>query len=103
MPKNRYNNSMDSFSNLIKSKRLPAKKDPHLHSASHLLADELANKLRDRAHFGFYLKMATTMPHDVLRKICGEILEKPNVETPGRLFAYLIKKYNQERKSTNKV
>lgn len=86
---------MDSFSNLLKAKRLPSKKNPHLHSASHLLADELANKLRDQKHFGFYLKMATTMSHDVLRRLCGEVLEKSDVQTPGRLFAYLIKKHNQ--------
>lgn len=94
---------MDSFSNLIKSKRLPVKKDPHLHSANHLLADELAGKLKDKNHFGFYLKMASTMPHDVLRKLCADILEKKEVETPGKLFAYLIKKYNQERKNPNQT
>lgn len=84
--------------NLAARKRLPQKKDPHLHSPAHVLADELADRLNDRKHFGFYLKMAVTHDHGVLRKIAGEVLESNSVKTPGKLFAYLIKKYNQEHK-----
>ena len=82
--------------NLAAGKRLPRRKDPHLHSPAHVLADELANRLNDRKHFGFYLKMAVTHHPDVLRKIAGQVLESPTVKTPGRLFAYLIKQYNEE-------
>jgi hypothetical protein len=70
----------------------------HLHSPAHLLADELCEKLQDKKHFGFYLKMATTYNHGFLRKMCAEILENKNVQTPGKLFAYLIKKHNTENK-----
>ena len=46
--------------------------------------------------------MATLYDHNWLRKLAGEILENQAVETPGKLFAYLIKKHNQElSKSTN--
>ena len=90
---------MDSLKALAQKKKLPVRKDPHLHTASHLLADELANKLHDKKHFGFYLKMSTTMPHDVLRKICGDVLESKNAKTPGKLFAYLVKKFNEEQKA----
>jgi len=76
------------------------KKDSHLHSPAHLLADELSVKLNDRKHFGFYLKMALTHDHAFLRKMAGEILESKTVKTPGKLFAYLIKKYHR-RESTN--
>jgi hypothetical protein len=78
------------------------KKNPHLHSANHLLADELSQKLLDKKHFGFYLKMATIYNHDFLRKLCGEILENKNVQTPGKLFAYLIKKHNLDMKDNKK-
>lgn len=72
------------------------KRDPHLHSPAHVLADELANKLGDPRHFGFYLKMATDMDHNVLRKLMGEVLEG-NSSNPGALFAFLIKKYKREK------
>lgn len=71
-------------------------RDPHLHSPNHVLADELASKLGDPRHFGFYLKTAQTTDHNVLRQILGGILEgKPS--NPGALFAYLVKKYNREK------
>ncbi len=84
-----------------KSSRLtnakPAK-NKYLHSANHLLADELSTRLSDKKHFGFYLKMAVLYDHNVLRKLAGEILENKNAQTPGRLFAYLIKKHNSQSK-----
>ena len=92
---------MESIGKIAKSSsKLISKpeKDKHLHSPAHLLADELSNKLNDTKHFGFYLKMATLYDHAWLRKLCGEILENKNAKTPGRLFAYLIKKHNVERK-----
>jgi len=76
------------------------KKDSHLHSAAHALADELSTRLSDKKHFGFYLKMALTHNHDLLRRIAGEVLEgKP--KKPGALFAYLIKKHNAENSNNS--
>lgn len=91
---------MESLAKIVKTvpKAKPGK-NPHLHSPSHLLADELCQKLNDKKHFGFYLRMAGLYDHAFLRKLCGEILENKNVQTPGRLFAYLIKKNNQEKNS----
>jgi hypothetical protein len=91
---------MDSIKNLTAKKTINRKKDPHLHSAAHVLADELSTMLRDKKHFGFYLKMATLYPPQILRKICGEVLENRNVKTPGKLFAYLIKQRNLENKES---
>lgn len=82
---------MDSFANLSLNKR-PAKKSPYLHSPDHLLADELSTKLRDKKHFGLYLKLATQNDHNFLRKIAGEVLESQDVKSPGKLFSYLLKK-----------
>ncbi|HYE22802.1 MAG TPA: hypothetical protein VD998_04415 [Verrucomicrobiae bacterium] len=73
------------------------KKSPYLHSPAHVLADELAVKLSDKKHFGFYLRMATLYDHEYLRRIAGEVLEQ-KAKNPGALFAYLIKK-NKESKS----
>ena len=89
---------MESIGKIAKFSPVKPKQDVHLHSPAHLLADELSVKLNDKKHFAFYLKMATLYDHNWLRKLCGEILENKNARTPGRLFAYLIKKHNQENK-----
>lgn len=73
------------------------KQDSHLHSPAHLLADELAGKFNDKKHFGFYLKMALLYDHNFLRQLMGQVLESQTVKNPGKLFAYLIKKHNQEK------
>jgi hypothetical protein len=94
---------MEQFGKIVKvtgksvGKKIQVNK--HLHSPAHLLADELCLKFNDKKHFGFYLKMATTYDHGFLRKLAGEILEKKDVQTPGKLFAYLIKKHNDNQKS----
>ena len=89
---------MEPIKNLTSHIRLPAKKDPKLHSEAHVLADELATKLGDPKHFGFYLKLATTQSHAVLRQICGNVLDSREVKNKGKLFAYLIKQYNAQSK-----
>jgi len=85
---------MESIGKIAKQPQR-SKKNRYLHSPSHLLADELSLKLNDKKHFGFYLKMATLYDHNWLRKLCGEVLESKDVKTPGKLFAYLIKKNRQ--------
>jgi len=93
---------MESFGKIAKfeqRKSVKPKINPHLHSPNHLLADELAVKLNDKKHFAFYLKMAVLYNHDYLRSLAGQIMENKNAKTPGRLFAYLIKKNNQEKSS----
>ena len=92
---------MESLGNIAKFKAIKGakpKKNVHLHSPAHLLADELSVKLNDRKHFAFYLKMAVLYDHEYLRFLAGQILENKNAKTPGRLFAYLIKKNNLEKK-----
>jgi hypothetical protein len=89
---------MDSLKNIRTSRPIKRRRDPKLHSEAHVLADELSNQLRDQKHFGFYLKMALTHSPDLLRKFAGEVLENPKVKSPGKLFAYLIKQYNQSHK-----
>jgi hypothetical protein len=92
---------MEALKNIVKStgKNIRPKKNVHLHSPAHLLADELCQRLNDKKHFAFYLKMAVLYNHDYLRGLAGQILENKNAKTPGRLFAYLIKKNNLEKKS----
>jgi len=92
---------MESLGKIAKSTSklsIKAKPDSHLHSPAHLLADELSIKFNDKRHFGFYLKMALTHDHGFLRNLAGQIMESKTVETPGKLFAYLIKKSHQENK-----
>ena len=79
----------------IKTSSRP-KADSHLHSSAHLLADELSNKLNDKKHFGFYLRMATLYNHDFLRSLAGQVAEGTGIKFPGKLFAFLIKKKNLE-------
>jgi hypothetical protein len=68
------------------------KKEQHIHSPAHALADELSIKLSDKKHFGLYLRMALKYDHGMLRRIAGEVLENKSVKKPGALFAYLVKK-----------
>ena len=88
---------MEAIGKLPPRRLEKGKKNPHLHSPSHLLADELSKRLRDPKHFGFYLKMSTLYDHNWLRKLCGEVLEAQSVRNPARLFAFLIKKHNAEK------
>jgi len=91
---------MEALGNIAKfkaKKSAKPKADSHLHSPAHLLADELSLKFNDRKHFAFYLKMAVLYDHEYLRSLAGQILENKNAKTPGKLFAYLIKKNNQEK------
>ena len=88
---------MEPIGKLAQRPERKPKKNPHLHSPDHLLADELSLRLGDQKHFGFYLKMATLYDHNFLRKLAGEVLESPDVRSPGKLFAFLIKKRNEER------
>jgi hypothetical protein len=93
---------MESLGKIAKFSSVKPKKDVHLHSPAHLLADELSVKFNDRKHFALYLGMAVKYDHQFLRKIMGEVLENRNVQTPGKLFTYLIKKRNQEQRDENK-
>ena len=96
---------MEPIGKIVKPRPSSArpKANIHLHSPAHLLADELCQKLNDKKHFGFYLKMATLYDHAWLRKLAGEVLESPSVKTPGRLFAFLIKKNNLELNKNDKI
>jgi hypothetical protein len=92
---------MESIGKIAKFEQRKAAKpktNPHLHSPAHLLADELSVKLNDRKHFALYLGMAKKFDHQFLRKILGEVLEGREVQTPGRLFTFLVKKRNDEMK-----
>lgn len=82
----------------IKANRYQKRSEQHIHSPAHALADELSNKFGDRKHFGMYLKLALKHDHGVLRRIAGEVMESRSTKNPGALFAYLIKKSNQERR-----
>ncbi len=68
------------------------KKDTHLHSPAHLLADELSVKLNDRKHFALYLGLAKKFDQGFLRSILGQVLESKEVKNPGKLFMFLVKK-----------
>ena len=85
----------------VEKNYLVKKSEQHIHSPAHALADELANKLSDRKHFGFYLKTALTQDHGFLRRIAGEVLESKTTKKPGALFAYLIKKNNAQNSNNS--
>lgn len=77
---------------LLKYKNKTVKTNPHLHSPSHLLAEEISTKLNDRRHFAIYLGLANKLDHNFLRSILGQVLEGKEIKTPGKLFMYLVKK-----------
>ncbi len=83
----------------VEKNYLKKRSEQHIHSPAHALADELANRLSDRRHFGLYLKMALTHDHNFLRRLAGEVLENKTTKKPGALFSYLIKKHAQDSKN----
>lgn len=72
-------------------------KSGQMHSPAHLLADELSKKLGEPRRFGFYLKLAVTHDHNILRRIMGQVMES-NPKKPGALFTFLLKKESTEKK-----
>lgn len=84
---------MEISKDLKKKFSKPPKPDSKLHSPNHILAEELSIKMGEPKRFGFYLKMAITHDHNVLRRIAGGVAES-KAKNPGALFAYLIKKEN---------
>lgn len=88
---------MDIPKNYLKRRQ----KDRFLHSENHVLADELANKFGEPKRFGMYLKLAQKYNHGFLRKLSTEVLEG-GADNPGALFAFLIKKHNDNRKAESK-
>lgn len=74
------------------------KKSNHLHSSSHILADELSNKMGEPKRFGFYLKMALKYDHNKLRGIAAKVLESKS-RNPGALFTYLLSHEKKLEKS----
>ncbi len=72
-----------------------------MHSANHVLADELSRKFNETKRFGFYLRMAEKYDHNLLRRIAGEVLET-NAKKPGALFAYLAKAEGLRLKNDSK-
>jgi hypothetical protein len=45
--------------------------------------------------------MAERHDHQFLRKVLGEVLEAREVKSKGKLFSFLVKKYNQEKADSN--
>lgn len=64
------------------------KKKGGLNHPNNLLADDLAEGLKDRESFGYYLSIAKTYPHFYLRQILSEAKEKKN---PPAWFRWRIK------------
>jgi hypothetical protein len=64
-----------------------------IYSAAHLLAKELMDRLGDK-NFGLYLGLASRYPEPYLRRILDNTLSAKNLQTPYKLFLYLIKKEN---------
>ncbi|MDR3642215.1 MAG: hypothetical protein P4L74_01135 [Candidatus Doudnabacteria bacterium] len=93
---------MESLGKIAKFSSGKPKSNAHLHSPAHLLADELSVKFNDSKHFALYLGMAVKYDHQFLRKIMGDVLENVNAKTPGKLFAYLVKKSVLEQKNDKK-
>lgn len=81
---------LDKLNNTLAKRK--EKNKQYLHSASHVIADEFSSKLNDRPHFALYLGMAKKHDESFLRSILGQVLESKNVQNPGKLFSYLVKK-----------
>jgi hypothetical protein len=77
------------------AKGVPAKKEKHLHSEAHVLADELSSRFGEPKRFGLYLRLAKQYNHGFLRRVASEVFES-RAKNPGALFSYLVKKQKDQ-------
>jgi hypothetical protein len=97
---NKHVKSMEINDELRKKYSQKPAKSKFLHSADHVLADELSKKMGEPQRFGFYLGLTTRYDHNVLRRIAGQVLEG-GAKKPGALFAFLIKKEKEVNDSAS--
>lgn len=60
------------------------RKKPTLHSAAHLLADDLSREMREPARFGAYLGIARRYYESDLRALARRVCEKENLPADAR-------------------
>lgn len=82
-------------------------RNKHLHSKEHLLADDLAQKLKEPRRFAAYLGIAKRYHESDLRRLLRYVLEKEDLpaEARGRYFfaslRSLLKKESFVKKRKN--
>ncbi len=89
---------MDDLKDILK-KRAPKviPKDKHLHSAAHVLADEISTAFGERKRFAMYLGVINRVGVENARRIFRQLHQEAKGDL-GKLFMYLCRKEPKEQK-----
>ncbi len=82
---------MDSLKKLMAGRLAAPKPNRHLHSAEHLLADEIIKAFGEPKKFGMYLGIIKRVGVDNARRFFREVLENPG-DDPRKLFMWKCRK-----------
>jgi hypothetical protein len=63
----------------------------------------LADTLGDTKHYSLYIKMAKTMPRQILESALSYVKDYPNAKSKGKLFMWKVKEMKKELKETPKT
>ncbi len=63
----------------------------------------LADTLGDTKHYSLYIKMAKTMPRQILESALSYVKDYPNAKSKGKLFMWKVKEIKKELKETPKT
>lgn len=85
---------MDSLKDLMDRKSI--KPNKNLHSAAHVLADEITTSFGERKLFGRYLGVIMRVGVPKAR-IIYRTIKQDGAKEPGKLFMFLCKKHMDDR------
>lgn len=93
---------MDDLKKLLQN-RLPKEipKDKHLHSAAHVLADEISTAFGERKRFAMYLGVINRVGVENARRIYRQLQQEAKGDL-GKLFMYRCRKEPSEPKQEPK-
>jgi len=60
----------------------------------------LADTLGDTKHYSLYIKMAKTMPRQILESALSYVKDYPNAKSKGKLFMWKVKEMKKVLKET---
>jgi hypothetical protein len=78
--------------------RFNVQEDRYISREFQKYAYDLAIELGDELHMGIYMRMVKNTPRHIIEKARYFVKDASNVQNPGRLFLWKIKKLKEEIK-----
>ncbi len=83
---------MDGLKDIIAKRSKRTEPDVHLHSAAHVLADEISTAFGERQRFAMYLGVINRVGVEKARRIYRRLQQENKDGHLGKLFMYLCRK-----------